>query len=216
MGNKSAEDLAVRKITFNPGHRKTFWHKNCVAIGLSAGFIEPLEATALVLIEISAKMIAQQFPANRTAMDTIAKRFNKALTHHWEQIIDFLKLHYVLTKRTDSAYWRDNCSANTIPDSLNELLELWKVQSPWLHDEILREEMFPSASYQYVYYGMKGTTNIAVSSGTRNRKNLYEKQWKKAETLFMENAQHIQQLKKILQPNRELIEKIKQHGMQTI
>ena len=63
---------------------------------------------------------------------------------------------------------------------------------------------------------MKGTTNIAVSSGTRNRKNLYEKQWKKAETLFMENAQHIQQLKKILQPNRELIEKIKQHGMQTI
>lgn len=216
VGNKLAEELAVRKITFNPGHRKTFWHKNCVAIGLSAGFIEPLEATALVLIELSAKMIAQQFPANRGVMDTIAKRFNNTLSHHWERIIDFLKLHYVLTKRTDSAYWRDNGAANTMPDSLKELLALWKVQSPWLHDEVLREEMFPSASYQYVYYGMKGITEVATSSSTRNRKHMHEKHWKKAEALFMENAQHIQQLKKILQPNRELIEKIKQHGLQTI
>ena len=217
VGSKLAEELAVRKITFNPGHRKTFWHKNCVAIGLSAGFIEPLEATALVLIELSAKMIAQQFPANRSVMDTVAKRFNNALNHHWKQIIDFLKLHYVLTKRTDSAYWRDNCSAHTIPDTLNELLELWKVQSPWLHDEMLREEMFPSASYQYIYYGMKGTTeNTGAKGDIGNSKRLHNKSLRKAEALFMENAQHIQQLKKILPPNRDLIEKVKQHGMQTI
>ena len=217
VGEKMAEALSVRKISFNPGHRETFWHKNCVAIGLSAGFIEPLEATALVLIELSAKMIAEQFPANRSTMDIVAKRFNATLGHHWEQIIDFLKLHYVLTKRTDIEYWRDNCLVSTIPASLQELLALWKVQSPWLHDEMLREEMFPSASYQYIYYGMKGITEVAgVSKNVVGARPLGDKKLRKAEALFMENAQHIQQLKKALQPNRELIEKIKHHGLQTI
>jgi tryptophan 7-halogenase len=218
VGEKMAEELSVRKISFNPGHRNIFWHKNCVAIGLSAGFIEPLEATALVLIELSAKMIAEQFPANRSAMDIVAKRFNNTLHHHWKQIVDFLKLHYVLTKRTDTEYWRDNCLAGTIPDSLHELLALWKVQSPWVHDEIRREEMFPSASYQYIYYGMQSTTDVvaADSSAHGNSKRLYDKNLRKAEALFIENAQYIQQLKKVLQPNRDLINKIKQHGLQTI
>lgn len=217
VGEKMAEELAVRKISFNPGHRQIFWHKNCVAIGLSAGFIEPLEATALVLIEVSAKMIAEQFPANRTAMDIVAKRFNRTLSHHWQQIIDFLKLHYVLTKRTDTEYWRDNGLASTIPDSLKELLELWKTQSPWRYDEVLKEEMFPSASYQYIYYGMKGAVFADIDNKREvDGKRLQEKKLRKAESLFMENAQHIQQLKKILLPNRELIEKIKKHGLQTI
>lgn len=217
VGEKKAEELSVRKISFNPGHRKIFWHKNCVAIGLAAGFIEPLEATALVLIELSAKMIAEQFPVNRSAMDIVAKRLNNTLSHHWGQIVDFLKLHYVLTKRTDTEYWRDNCLANTIPDSLHELLALWKVQSPWLYDEILREEMFPSASYQYIYYGMRGATAIVSSDNALgSSKRLQDKKLRKAEALFMENAQHIQQLKKALEPNRELIEKIKQYGLQTI
>lgn len=217
VGEKMAEELSVRKISFNPGHRNTFWYKNCVAIGLAAGFIEPLEATALVLIEISAKMIAEQFPANRSTMDIVAKRFNNTLGHHWKRIIDFLKLHYVLTRRTDTEYWRDNCLAGTIPDSLQELLALWKVQSPWLHDEIRREEMFPSASYQYVYYGMKGMTEVVgVNRYALDGKPLHDRNLRKAEALFMENAQHIQQLRKILQPNRELIEKIKLYGLQTI
>lgn len=217
VGEKMAEELSVRKISFNPGHRDTFWHKNCVAIGLAAGFIEPLEATALVLIEISAKMIAEQFPVNRSTMDIVAKRFNNTLGHHWRRIIDFLKLHYVLTKRTDTEYWRDNCLAGTIPDSLQELLALWKVQSPWLHDEMRREEMFPSASYQYVYYGMRGMTESAgVDRYALGEKPLCDRKLRKAEALFMENAQHIQQLRKILQPNRELIEKIKLYGLQTI
>jgi tryptophan halogenase len=216
VGEKMAEELSVRKISFNPGHRDIFWHKNCVAIGLSAGFIEPLEATALVLIELSAKMIAEQFPANRKVMDIVAKRFNNTLRHHWKQIINFLKLHYVLTKRTDTEYWRDNCIANTIPDDLHELLALWKEQSPWLYDEILREEMFPSASYQYIYYGMKGIAELVGADSAGSNKPLYDKKLKKAEVLFMENAQHIQQLRKALQPNRELIEKIKQYGLQTI
>jgi tryptophan halogenase len=75
-GKDAAADATIRKITFDPGHREKFWHKNCVAIGMSSGFIEPLEASALVLVELSAAMIAEQLPANRSIMDLVAKRFN--------------------------------------------------------------------------------------------------------------------------------------------
>lgn len=208
VGQQLAETIAIRKIAINPGHRNIFWHKNCVAIGLSAGFIEPLEATAIVLVELSAKMIAEQFPANRSAMTILAKRFNDTLTHHWQRIVDFLKLHYVLTKRTDSDYWRDNCRTESIPASLQELLALWQSQSPWLHDELRREEMFPSASYQYIYYGMQCATAAGDYKDSRKLQ--------RAESLFMESAQHARQLSKVLEPNRQLLEKIKQYGLQKI
>jgi tryptophan 7-halogenase len=213
IGEKMAEALALKKISFNPGYRETFWHKNCVAIGLSAGFVEPLEATALVLIELSAKMIAEQFPVNRCAMDILAKRFNNKLHYHWQRSLDFLKLHYVLSKRTDSEYWRDNTHAESVSENLSELLELWKTQSPWLYDENLRDEMFPSASYQYIYYGMKAGTAVPAITAS---KPLMERRKKMAELLFMENTQYVQQLKKALKPNRELINKIKTYGLQKI
>ena len=143
-----------RKLSFNPGYRETFWHRNCVAIGLSAGFIEPLEASALALVELSAAMLSDQMPATREAMDIVARRFNDSFTYRWERVIDFLKLHYVLTQRTDSAFWRDNCRAESIPDRLREQLTLWRHQPPSRYDFYRVEEVFPSASYQYVLYGM--------------------------------------------------------------
>ena len=61
-----------------------------------------------MLIELSAKLIAEQMPANREVMDIVAARFNEVTAYRWGRIIDFLKLHYVLTQRTDSAFWIDN------------------------------------------------------------------------------------------------------------
>ena len=110
----------MRRISFSPGHRQKFWHHNCVAIGMAAGFIEPLEASALVLVELSASMIAEQLPQNRKVMDIVSKRFNEKFLYRWDTIIDFLKLHYVLTKREDSDYWRDNANKNSTPDSLRK------------------------------------------------------------------------------------------------
>jgi tryptophan halogenase len=141
----AGKDLPVRKIAIRSGHRETFWKRNCVAVGLAAGFLEPLEASAIVLIELSAKLIAEQMPACREVMDVIASRFNATTLYRWGRIIDFLKLHYVLTKRTDSAFWRDNVRPETIPERLQELMLLWKYQSPWFHDEFDRvEEVFPA------------------------------------------------------------------------
>jgi tryptophan halogenase len=147
-------DLTPRLLEFAPGYRETLWHRNCVAVGLAAGFVEPLEASALVLVEMSARAIAEQLPRRRSALTPVAKRFNDEFGYRWRQIIDFLKLHYVLSQRTDSDYWLENRDASSIPDSLAEQLKLWESRLPWHIDEGRRDEMFPSASYLYVLMGM--------------------------------------------------------------
>lgn len=201
--------LGVRKISIGSGHLKKFWHRNCVAIGLSAGFLEPLEASALMLVEISANMLAEQFPATRSAMDIVAKRFNDTFTYRWNRIIDFLKLHYVLTKRTDGDFWIDNCNPKTVPDSLKELLTLWRYQPPW-HDDFDRAvEVFPAASYQYVLYGM-GYETQPRPGGLSNQS------CEIAAQLFAKKEQEVRKLIRVLQPHRTLINQIRDFGLQKI
>src|SRR5690625_7188998 len=87
-------------------------------------------------------------------MNIYAMFFIVTSLYRWDRIIDFLKLHYILTRRTDNTFWTDNQDPDTIPDSLKELMELWRYQHPWDHDFTNRREVFPAASYQYVLYGM--------------------------------------------------------------
>ena len=210
-GEDAAANASVRKITFDPGHRAKFWHKNCVAIGMSAGFIEPLEASALVLVELSAGMIADQLPANRKIMDLVAKRFNEKFLYRWERIIEFLKLHYILTQRRDSDYWVQNCEQSSIPDSLQDLIELWQYQAPWHRDTNQIDEMFPSASFQYVLYGMDFATFTDINQSRTDREGAGV-----AMSLFQENAKRTQQLMATLPTNRELINKVYEYGFQKI
>lgn len=170
----SIQALTPKKIKFTPGHRETFWHKNCVAIGVSAGFVEPLEATALVLIEKSAQWISEQLPRERNAMSVLAKRFNQLTSARWQEIIDFLKLHYILSARTDSEYWKAHQQPNTIPDSLKESLLLWRSQAPNIYETNQRFELFSSASKQYVLYGM-GFNTAQSYSLNQNETNLIHK-----------------------------------------
>ena len=176
---------------------------------MAAGFLEPLEASAIVLIELSAKMIAEQLPPTRAVMDVVARRFNDTTLYRWGRIIDFLKLHYTLTQRTDTDFWRDNVRPDSIPDRLQGLMELWRHQSPWLHDEFDRaEEVFPSASYQYVLYGMGATS--AVLPGT------LDADAELARRARRENQAHTQRLVSSLPRHRDLIERIVRHGLQPI
>lgn len=158
----SAQALEPRKIAIVAGHREKFWHKNCVAIGMAAGFIEPLEASALALVELSVNMICDEFPVDRSSMALVERRFNQRFLYRWGRIVDFLKLHYCLSKRQDSDYWRDAVSAGTIPDSLKELIELWRFRAPNSSDFEQCEEVFPAASYQYVLYGMGFETGSSM------------------------------------------------------
>ena len=200
---------AARKLSFNPGYRAEFWHRNCVAIGLSAGFIEPLEASALALVEMSASMLSAQLPATRAAMDSVARQFNDAFSYRWQRVIDFLKLHYVLTQRTDSDYWRDHVRAESVPERLRELLALWRHRPPSRYDLPRIEEVFPSASYQYVLYGMGFVP--ATGPGTRRTEDPA-----RAASYFQEAATLAQRMMGALPSHRELITHIQGHGLSRI
>jgi len=201
------KDIASpRKLSFQPGYRQKFWHRNCVAIGLSAGFVEPLEASALALVELSAAMLSDEMPATRAAMDIVARRFNDTFSYRWERVIDFLKLHYVLTRRHDTAYWRDHVAQESVPDRLRDMLTLWRHRPPSRHDFSRVEELFPSASYQYVLYGM----------GFRPKPGAYLRRTDSpdlADGFFREAAALTRKMLPALPSNRELIDHVKRHGM---
>jgi tryptophan halogenase len=151
---KDTDSAGWRTLRFQPSYRARFWERNCVAVGLSAGFIEPLEASAIALIEQSAALIARQLPRERAIMDAVARQFNDKLAYHWQRIIEFLKLHYAVSRRDDSEYWRAHRCRSSWPQSLADKLLLWRQQTPYHQDAPMLDELFPSASYQYVLYGM--------------------------------------------------------------
>jgi tryptophan 7-halogenase len=194
-----------RRIRFDPGHREHFWHRNCVAVGLAAGFIEPLEASALALVELSAAMIRDELPATRADMDIVAARFNEAFTYRWARIIDFLKLHYVLSRRDDADYWREHRESRSQPERLQELLRLWRHRPPNRNDFNRLEEVFPAASYQYVLYGMQFRPEPA---GPLPRERLAA-----AQARLREAATITRRLLGALPRHRELIHHIRAHGM---
>ena len=100
-------------------------------------------------------MLSDEMPATRDGMDIVAARFNDAFKYRWERVIDFLKLHYVLTQRNDSRLLaRQPPPPNRSRDRLRDLLALWRHQPPSRYDLHRVEEVFPSASYQYILYGM--------------------------------------------------------------
>jgi len=198
------EGLQPRLLSFDPGFREQFWCKNCVAIGLSAGFVEPLEASALVMTELSARSLADRFPVDRHAMTAIARRFNTEFRYRWEQVIEFLKLHYVLSQRDDSDYWTAHRQAATLPVGLQEKLVLWQAQLPWHADDTHTNELFPSASYLYVLLGMGFRPTQSVPR-RRNR----DKDRQSIEQLLMGVTQQTQQLSRHLPGNRELLDALK-------
>lgn len=145
--------LPFRRLAFQSGHRERFWERNCLAVGLSAGFLEPLEASAIVLIELSLDALLDNFPVTREVMDIHAGRFNALFRYRWDRIVEFLKLHYVLSRR-DEPYWRAHRDPVSIPPRLADLLRIWRHQPPSRADLPEMDEVFPAASYQYVLYGM--------------------------------------------------------------
>ena len=195
--------LAFRTIPFDPGYRDSVWINNCVAVGLSAGFIEPLEASALVLIEQSAAIIAEQMPRDREIMDIVAGRFNDKMRYHWRRIVEFLKLHYAVSARGDSDYWKDNRSPETWPGSLREKLALWQQQPPWHDDAPRMDELFPSASYQYVLYGMGFKPRYAQAGGVGG-----ERMRKRADEVFHGTRMKAEQMARLLPTTRELVNAI--------
>ncbi|MCG7547783.1 tryptophan halogenase family protein [Pseudoalteromonas sp. Of7M-16] len=154
------DSLNVRNIDMKVGYRSKAWSKNCVALGLSQGFVEPLEATGLLVFDVTAKMLADTLPTSTLAFETVAKHFNNTVTNMWSKVIDFIKLHYCISDRCDSQFWLDNRSPESIPDSLREKLELWKYKVPTNYDFGGKFDVFDIDNYLYVLYGMSYPTCV--------------------------------------------------------
>ena len=153
MPHADRSALSPRLLQFPTGHRERIWAGNCLAIGMSAGFIEPLEASAIVMIELSCRMLADNYPQRRDTLAHLEERFNALFRYRWDRIVDFLKLHYVLSQR-EEPYWQAHRDAATIPPRLTAQLELWQDQPPSAWDFPQVDEIFSAASQQYVLYGM--------------------------------------------------------------
>ncbi|WP_066808529.1 tryptophan halogenase family protein [Sphingomonas asaccharolytica] len=160
----AAEQLETRKIRFEGGYRETNWVKNCVAIGLSSGFFEPLEATGIVFAEVAASMVANLFPWAGD-FETSARQFNHIMRRRYERTLDFIKLHYSISQRRDTDFWRDNVDPSTSRDSLHELLDRWRFRPPTEMDIDTNIDIFTEPSWQYVLYGMGWKTDLSAKAG---------------------------------------------------
>ena len=145
-GQALAEPMPLR---FTPGRRRRIWSRNCVALGLSAGFLEPLEATSIHLIQRGIAMLLRFFP-NLDFAPADIERYNRAMEFDFGRVRDFLLLHYSQTARAEP-FW-NHCRAIVPTETLRERLELFKS-----HGRILREdsELFPVLSWLSVLIGQK-------------------------------------------------------------
>ena len=142
-----------RVIPFNTGMRKQFWKNNCVALGLAGGFLEPLESTAIHLVTRGVQFLLELFPGvddSREARQALAQEYSRRMQYDYREIRDFLVLHYCVTERDDTEFWRD-CQSMQIPQSLREKLDLFKAVGK---TRIAHDDLFKEPSWQAVFIGM--------------------------------------------------------------
>ena len=149
LDNLDGEALDVpRPLRFIAGQRERVWSHNCVALGLAAGFMEPLESTSIHLIQSSLARLLKFLPLH-TAGSTVRDKFNQLTTTEWEQIRDFLIFHYKANRRVGEPFW-DQCRTMEIPDTLAEKIALFEEAAIISRDE---GELFTEEGWGQVMIG---------------------------------------------------------------
>jgi tryptophan halogenase len=138
-----------RALTFNTGRRREIWKRNCLSLGLASGFVEPLEATALHLIGRGMDFFLRYFP-DRDCDANLIKEYNRRMNADFEEVRDFIMLHYCATQREDTPFWQW-CKSIQLPDSLQERIELFRGHGA-LREGV--DELFRQVSWQSVFEGM--------------------------------------------------------------
>ncbi len=149
LGNLEGEALAEpRLIKFVTGRRKKFWNKNCVALGLASGFLEPLESTSIHLIQSGVSRLLTMFP-KAGIQDAEIDEYNRQCGMEFARIRDFIILHYMANERTDSRFWID-CRNMRPPEELARKLALFAATGGIYREQ---EDLFAEASWLQVMYG---------------------------------------------------------------
>ena len=148
LANVEGEQLIEpRRLGFTPGRRKQAWAKNCVALGLASGFLEPLESTSIALIETGIERLKQLFPDRRFDPAVIGE-YNQVFGEEMERVRDFIILHYKLNKR-DGAFWQQ-CRDMEVPETLAHKMRLFEARGHFVR---FSWEMFAPASWLAIYAG---------------------------------------------------------------
>ena len=124
-----AESLESRIVRFKVGHREKAWVRNCIAIGLAGNFIEPLESTGLYISDLAAVMLAEHFP-REDDYSPLRFRFNRIMANRFYEILDFINMHYCLTRREDTDFWREVRRPERVNDRLKAKLDFWRAKPP--------------------------------------------------------------------------------------
>jgi tryptophan halogenase len=150
----AANGVASRRIDIRVGRCQRFWVKNCVAIGLAGGFLEPLESTGIYLTEMGIKLLFENFPEIAFA-ESLSTNYNRQMAGLYDETMRFIVLHYCLTQREDTEFWRANKNHQNIPEMLQEQLALWKYRLPSFFDDRGGLQFFGYGSQLYILAGMK-------------------------------------------------------------
>jgi tryptophan halogenase len=137
-----------RVIKFRTGRALQQWNKNCVAIGLSSGFLEPLESTSLHLIQTGLIRLIKMFPGDAINQPEVDE-YNRQSKFEYDHIRDFIILHYHVTKRTDSAFW-NYCRTMRIPETLANKIAIYEKTTSVFREQ---DELFHEGSWQQVMHG---------------------------------------------------------------
>ncbi|UTF58710.1 tryptophan halogenase family protein [Gilvimarinus sp. DA14] len=149
MPSAPVTDAAL--LRFEAGRRKVNWKANCIAVGLSGGFLEPLESTSIYLIQVSIQQLLKLFPG-KVPSPALTDEFNRRINLEYERIRDFLILHYAANERRGMPFW-DNCRTMEIPDSLTEKIELYSSRG---YIDQYKYGLFSPASWLAVLMGQVG------------------------------------------------------------
>lgn len=150
---KRAEAATTRNISMRIGRRTNFWVKNCLGVGLSAGFLEPLESTGIHLIELGLRVFAEHFDL-ASGPSAARCKYNELMRNVFDETAEFLIMHYNLNGRRGEPFW-DYCRERLVlPQTLVEKLQLWSVKAPSSTDLHSRINVFSGFSYATILNGL--------------------------------------------------------------
>ncbi|HEY1143626.1 MAG TPA: tryptophan halogenase family protein [Sphingomicrobium sp.] len=167
LANLDGEQLAnPNRLRFTTGKRRQMWVRNCVALGLAAGFLEPLESTSIHLVQSAATRLVKLFPDANTDQATIDE-FNRQSDFEWERVRDFIILHYWANQR-DGDFW-EYCRTMELPATLQRKIDLWRTNGRIFRED---EELFSEESWIQVFIGQEiipaaYDPNVAIKSDSQ-------------------------------------------------
>jgi tryptophan halogenase len=168
-----AKAIKTTHLDMKIGCRKEFWLGNCIALGLSGGFIEPLESTGLHLIDLSVRLLTTHVPAKNTDQ-TVKDSYNKLMNNFYASLKDFIVLHYCITDRDDTEFWRNAAKTAQYSGDLAGKLALWQHKYCEKMDLVGGEAvLFSENNYRYVLYGMNYLPKLENHTGATDAEQVF-------------------------------------------